>query len=52
MSAKEDALRAVAEIRALAGGLPPGKYRQIYNKCNRIAVYIRKSNVTKNCKRK
>lgn len=46
MSAREDALRAVAEIRVLAGGLPPGKYRRIYNLCARIALYIKKSSVT------
>ena len=46
MSAREDALRAVAEIRDLAGGLPPGKYRRIYNMCARVALYIKKSSVT------
>lgn len=39
---KLKALSTLEEVKRLAGGLAPGQYRSIYNKCNLVKCLLKK----------
>lgn len=47
----ETMLRMIREIHNLARDLPPGKRHQIMNRCSKINLLIRKTNISRTGKK-